>query len=136
MKVFLAHPKGCTDSQIADWKTEIVRWARTDDIDAEVVTGLEDFNANIAIEGNFDTWARGVPTRRDTYTGRPVYGAIVVPHKTIGKATSIIASEALKANTPVIVMTHDETDVTFQHVIRVEVVDHENYIDGWELVPA
>ena len=134
MKVLLAHPKGCTDSEIGSWSSAIVRWARADDIDAEVVTGLEDFRANIALDGSFDCWAKGVAGRRDTYTGQPVYRAIFVPQDTVGKATAIIADSALKLGSPVFLMSdHGPDGASFTPVSKVTQLDGENYAAGWRL---
>lgn len=125
MKVFLAHPKNADDLQLADWEHEVGRH-----ISGDVVFGRDDFAAQIAIDGTFDAWARGVASRRDSYTQEPVYGAIVSPVDQVGKATAQIVVEALRLGTPVYLMERGEV----RRVSDVAQLDGENYAGGWRLV--
>ena len=133
MKVFLAHAKGATDNQIVEWINDIVRWMKRDDIDAHVVPGVQDFNENIASDGNFDAWSRNVPTRRDTFTGAKLYSAICVPTRTVGKATANIIEKALAIDTPVFVFDYVEKEAVFFQVRDIETLDSRNFIAGWQL---
>ena len=133
MKVFLAHAKGATDNQIGEWITDIKRWLQRDDIDGQVVPGVQDFHDNIGSDGTFDAWARNVPTRRDTFTGAKLYSAICVPSRTVGKATALIVEKALKIGTPVFVFDYVEKEAVFFQVREVVTDDERNYIAGWSL---
>lgn len=123
MKVFLAHPKNADDGQLKEWREEVGQH-----IAGDVVFGRDDFVAQIAIDGTFDCWARGVPLRRDSYTQEPVYGAIVTPVEQVGKATAMIVSEALRIGMPVYLLE------PWRRATAVEQVDPESYVGGWRVV--
>jgi hypothetical protein len=134
MKVFLAHSKGTTDLEIQSWSTAVQRWFERKGEIVEVVPGVDDFNANIASDGTFDAWARAVPHRRDTFTGLRLYGAVVALSREVGKATGIIAQEALKAGTHVYAADWTGTDdVDLSPVAFAEETDPQDYFRGWEL---
>lgn len=132
MKIFLAHNKAATDEQIAAWTDAIVKNLSGEDI--TVVTGRDDFQQNIAGDGTFDAWARGVITRKDNFTGSPVYGAVFVPGYTVGKATAMIVSSALHHKVPVVVIdTLDCGSVEFHRATQLVVEDADDYTSGWWL---
>jgi len=129
MKVFLAHKKGATDEQIVEWKRLITKELGDE---VTVVSGSDDFNQNIASDGSFDAWARGVIDRKDNFTGERIYGAVIVPSYVVGKATAIILRAAFHHSVPVVVL--DETDcgsTEFRRGTQLVVEDPENYVSGW-----
>ena len=130
MKVFLAHPKGSDDRQLAEWSGMVQSWLAAQSFDADVVLGRDDFAANIAIEGTFDAWALGAPRRRDSYTQEPVFGAFVVTSETLGKATAMMLFEALRLKRDVFFFD----GFVFEKVTDIEVVDAENYAGGWRVL--
>lgn len=123
MKVFLAHPKNADDLQLASWSETASRHLAGD-----IVFGRDDFNAQIAIDGTFDCWAKGVPSRRDSYTQMPVYGAIVSPVEQVGKATALIVEEALRLGTPVYLLE------PWRRATGLQQIDAESYVGGWRVV--
>lgn len=135
MKVFLAHSKGTTDLEIQFWSTAIVRWYAERGEAVEVVPGVDDFNSNISSDGTFDAWAKAVPYRHDTFTGLRLYGTVIVPQREVGKATAIIAQEAINAGLDVFIgdIMPDDT-VEFEPASGVKEVDPRDYFRGWEVV--
>ena len=134
MRVFLAHSKGTTDLEIQSWSTAVQKAFEQRGEVVEVVPGVDDFNANIASDGTFDAWARAVPHRRDTFTGLRLYGAIVVLALEVGKATGIIAQEALKAGTRVYFAEWIGTDeVELTDVVGAEETNSQDFFRGWQL---
>jgi hypothetical protein len=131
-RVFLAHPKGWPQERIVA-AADLVR---TDfGGDATVTTGFDDFQRNIASEGNFNGWARSV-TRRTNQRGERVYSLIVVPGEaavdtTVGKATAMIVADAVAAKIGVAFLDMDST--RFSRVTGLTVEDDDNYIAGWRL---
>ena len=130
MKIFLAHSKAATDEQIEAWKKAII--ANLPGEEVEVIPGRDDFNANIASDGTFDAWARGVTDRRDNFTGERVYGAVFVPGYTVGKATALIVGSALHHGVPVVVIdTTDCGSTEFRRGTQLVVEDADDYVNGW-----
>ena len=61
MRIFLSHKKGVEESVLTGWKDRIANKLLQEGMeDVEVVTGLEDFQANIANDGSFGAWAANV----------------------------------------------------------------------------
>lgn len=134
MKILLAHPKDSPEGQLRYWKTAVERWLQADDVPADVVTGVDDYNENIALEGAIDAWARGLSSRRDSYTGKPTYAAFVATGETIGKATAVMLAEALRVGVPVYCLREQGHDVTVFEAANVTEDDSENYRGGWRVV--
>lgn len=132
--VFLAHPKDAPDDKLAEWSVLIKWWLRDADYDATVVLGREDYARHAASEGNFDGWARSVPTRRDTFTGEKVYDSIFVPGYVVGKATAVILETAFAVKLPVFVIDDRQGDVVFHHATAIETMDDQDYKTGWRVV--
>lgn len=130
MKVFLAHPKSSDDQQLAEWSASIQAWFAAQSITADIVLGRDDFAANIAIDGTFDAWSMGVPTRRDSYTQEPMFGAFVVTSESLGKATAMMLFEALRLRRDVFFFDGS----AFEKATDIQVVDAENYAGGWRVV--
>lgn len=131
-RVFLAHPKGWSPDRI-DAAKQMVRKDAGDG--AAVTSGFDDFQQNIASEGNFNGWARSI-TRRTNSRGERTYTLIVVPGEaendtTVGKATAQILADAFKARIPVAFLDMDAEQ--FSQVTGIVTEDDENYIAGWRI---
>jgi hypothetical protein len=138
MQVFFAHPKSWDDELVDEAVRELAGSLSSELGEAvTVVAGRDDFQQNIAIEGNFDGWCRSVTRRTDEY-GQRVYGMIVVPKSDgVGKATAQIVSDALAAGIPVATVEWQaDGDLVAHRVVGVDAEDDENYIGGWHLIPA
>ena len=133
MRIFLAHKKGVEDAEIERHRTAVIEALKADGVDdVQVVTGLEDFNANIASDGSFDAWARGVIDRRDTFTGKRIYDAVFSIGYTLGKATSTIIGAAFHAGVPVVVSEAlDGGSIEFRGGTQLVVDDADDYVSGW-----
>lgn len=132
-RVFLAHPKGWSPDRI-DAAKQMVRKDAGDG--ATVTSGFDDFQQNIASEGNFNGWARSI-TRRTNSRGERTYTLIVVPGEaendtTVGKATAQIVGDAFAARIPVAFL--DMEAEQFIQAVGVAVEDDDNYISGWRLL--
>ena len=131
-RVFLAHPKGWSPERISAAAAIV----KTDfGGEASVTSGFDDFQRNIASEGNFNGWARSI-TRRTNQRGERTYNIIVVPAEgrpdaTVGKATAMILTDALAVKIPVAFL--DMETEQFSAVLRVDTEDDENFISGWRL---
>ena len=133
MRVFMAHPKGWSDDQIDETKTQIERSMSADlGKTVTVIPGRDDYNEYIYIDGSFGNWAQNVPTRMDTRTRDNFYKAIVVTTEVIGAATVIIVKHALKAKLPVAYFNIDEQSV--HQVIDLDVLDPDDYKSNHALV--
>ena len=137
MRVFFGHPKSWDDELINEAVTELTAdMAKGLETDVTVVAGRDDFNQNIASEGNFNGWCRSIARRTDQY-GRRWYDMIAIPKAPdgIGKATAAIVQDALRVNLPVVqVEWLEEGGVDPRPVTAVDAVDTENYVTGWQLV--
>lgn len=135
MRIFLAHKKGVDEGVLTQWKDRIANTLLTDGVpNAEVITGLEDFSANIANDGSFGAWAANVIERRDNFTGKRIYDAVFTLGYRLGKATAQIVGAAMHHNVPVVVC--DELDcgtVEYKRATQLIVEDSDNYTDGWWL---
>jgi hypothetical protein len=139
MRVFFGHPKAWDDELINEAVKELAA-----DMGAGlakevvVVPGRDDFHANIASEGNFNGWCRSI-TRRTDQRGQRFYDVVAIPKTAegIGKATAMIAQDALRAGLPVVRVEWLETGgIEARPVVSVEEEDSENYIAGWYLVTS
>lgn len=135
MRIFFAHKKGVDDAAITAWKDRIANTLLADGVhNAEVISGMEDFTANIANDGSFDAWSRGVIDRKDNFTGTRIYDAVFTLGYRMGKATATIVGMALNQNIPVVVC--DELDcgtVEYRRASQLIVDDPDDYADGWWL---
>lgn len=139
MRVFLGHPKGWDDETI-DLAVRELAADMTSSLEkaVEVISGRDDFHANIAAEGNFNGWCRSITRRTDQY-GRRFYDVVAVPKVTmsgtVGKATAMIVRDALQHGLPAVQVEWLETGgIEVRPVTAVEDEDTENYIAGWRLV--
>jgi hypothetical protein len=134
-RIFFAHPKAWDDERINDFAKAV-----HDSIEAEtshdvlVIPGRDDFNENIASEGNYNGWCRSI-TRRTDSRGDRFYGVIVVPKapEGIGKATAAIIKDALDLRVPVVEAELVDGSLNIAAVVGIETVDDEDYISGWKL---
>jgi hypothetical protein len=137
MRVFFGHPKAWDDELINEAVSEIAS-SMTADLGepVEVIPGRDDFQKNIANEGNFNGWCRSITRRGDYATGQKFYNIIIVPKSDgIGKATAQIAEDAIRAGMPVLeVEFTDDGGIVARAVARVEAEDTENFIAGWRLI--
>ena len=137
MRVFFGHPKSWDDELINEAVTELTAdMAKGLEKAVVVVPGRDDFNQNIASEGNFNGWCRSIARRTDQY-GRRVYDVVAVPKSPegVGKATAAIVQDALRVNLPVVqVEWLEEGGIEARPVVSVDAVDTENYFTGWQLV--
>lgn len=135
MRIFLAHKKGIEESVLTEWKARIRNRLIADGEETvEVVSGLDDFTANIANDGSFTAWAANVIERRDNFTGKRIYDAVFTLGYRLGKATAQITGAALHHGVPVIVV--DELDcgtVEYKRATQLIVEDADDYTDGWWL---
>ena len=134
-RIFFAHPKGWDDERINDFAKAIhVSVENETSHDVLVVPGRDDFNANIASEGNYNGWCRSI-TRRTDSRGDRFYGVIVVPKAVegIGKATAAIIKDALEQRVPVVEADVVDGEMCIAAVTGIETVDDENYVTGWKL---
>ncbi len=137
MRVFFGHPKAWDDELINEAVSEIASSMTADLGEAvEVIPGRDDFQKNIANEGNFNGWCRSITRRGDYTTGQKFYNIIIVPKNDgIGKATAQIAEDAIRAGMPVLeVEFTDDGGIVARAVARVEAEDTENFIAGWRLI--
>ena len=138
MRAFFAHPKAWDDEIINAAVAEVAASLRASQSEAvEVISGRDDFQANLASEGNITGWCRSVTRRRDR-DGRRWYDLIAVPKTDgIGKATASIVEDALAVRLPVAQVEFlDDGTIDVQRVAGVDHVDAENYIAGWALILA
>lgn len=130
-RVFLAHAKSEGDLQIeaARHLTAMILEAEAKGrATVEIVLGREDHEANFKRCGSWDGWAADVVERLDFTTRTPIYDAIVVTKRYVGKATAGIIGNALRANRPTFVLEN----LSLQTVRRVLQVT-QSYQDGWEV---
>lgn len=134
-RIFFAHPKNWDDERINDFAKAIhdsIQHETTHDV--LVVPGRDDFNQNIASEGNYSGWCRSI-IRRTDQRGERFYGVIVVPKVVdgIGKATAAIVADALDHRVPVVEADVVDGEMCIAAVTGIEAVDDENYVSGWKL---
>lgn len=137
MRVFFGHPKSWDDELIDEAMRELAEDMKSGlEKDVVVVSGRDDFQANIASEGNFNGWCRSITRRTDQYGAR-WYDVIAVPKsgEGIGKATALIAQDAIRIGLPVVeVEWLEHGGIEARPVVRVDEADRENYFTGWRLV--
>lgn len=131
MKVFLAHGKGDSDSQIEEWKHTIERLFRADDIPVEIVLGREDYAENFASSGGWSGWTFDVVMRKDYMTQDYTYGAVIVPTEFVGKATAQMVGHALEHARPVLLLWQDRELVVVHAIDRQ---DDQDFQRGWRVV--
>jgi hypothetical protein len=138
MRVFFGHPKAW-DDELINMAAQELAASMTAELGKPVIVvpGRDDFQQNIASEGNFNGWCRSITRRTDQY-GKRVYFMVVIPKGDgIGKATAQIATDALKAQIPVAEAEwNDDGSITARRVVRIEDEDSENYISGWRVIVA
>lgn len=131
-RLFLAHPKAMEEDDLNEWVRFIGEYFRESYPDLKVVLGRDDYNLYALGAGSFSAWARDVPTRKDTMTGKTHYAGLFVPDRYVGKATAEMVAVALATKLPVIVArTLDDGQITVQQATRLEVVDAQDYLKGW-----
>lgn len=81
-------------------------------------------------EGDWNDWIDNTVNGVDYYTRRSKYGVIVCMTDKIGKATARIVEGALDQQKPVFLMRNS----ILHTVSGVEVIDRENWTDGWRLL--
>lgn len=138
MRVFFGHPKGWDDDLIGMASSELAAsLGATLGTPVTVTAGRDDFRENIAAEGNINGWCRSVTRRTDQY-GQRIYGAIVIPRiDGVGKATAVIARDALHRGLPVLEAEWlDDGHITTRRVVAVEDADAEDYVSGWRVIVA
>ena len=137
MRVFFGHPKTWDDDLINEAVVELTADMKAGlEQDIVVVSGRDDFQLNIASEGNFNGWCRSIARRTDQY-GKRWYDVIAIPKapEGIGKATAMIAQDALRVGLPVVqVEWLAEGGIGVESVVAVDEEDTENYFAGWRLV--
>jgi hypothetical protein len=132
VNIFLAHKKGVDEIGVEKFRKAVIDNLASDGIAATVVTGMEDFTANIASDGSFDAWARGVVSRHDTFTGKRVYDAVFSVGYSLGKATAQIVGAALNDGIPVVVCDELECGtIEFRRGTQLVVEDADDYANGW-----
>jgi len=136
MRLFFAHPRAWSDEEIDAACAAVLASVEAETGKAaEVVSGRDDYNTNIAGCGRVDSWCRDIIVRTDYQSGLAWYAAIVVPRtEGIGKATATIVRLALAAQMPVLEATISEGQVKTRPVRAVREVDAEDYLAGWRLV--
>lgn len=97
-----------------------------------VVASRDDFKANIANLGNYESWVNDVVHGVDYGSFQPRYDAFIVYGDSLGKANAAIVREALRAQKPVLYMQRDGAE----QVIGVREIDPKNYTSGWQVVVA
>ena len=130
-RVFLAHAKSEGELQIEAARhlaTMILEREAKGRATIEVVLGREDHEANFKRCGSWDGWATDVVDRLDFTTRSPVYDAIVVTKRRVGKATAAIVGTALRRARPTFILE----DLLLQPIARV-VQASQSYQDGWEV---
>lgn len=135
-RVFFAHPKGWDDERINDFAQAIHdSIAHETSHDVLVVPGRDDFQQNIASEGNYNGWCRSI-VRRTDQRGERFYGVIAVPKSPdgIGKATAAIIEDAIAHELPVVEVSIVDGDMSLAAVTGIETVDDDNYVSGWRLI--
>ena len=133
MRIFLSHKKGVEEPEIEAHRQAILSNLRGDgEADVEIVTGMEDFQRNIASDGSFGAWAANVVSRRDNFTGRRYYDAVFSVGYSLGKATAQIVGAAFDAGIPVVVSEKlDCGSFEFRRGAQLVVEDAEDYANGW-----
>lgn len=143
MRFFIAHSKA--EGEDPDAYAAILTRARKIVGDEhELVSGRNDFLANMESEGGWDGWSRSIATRVDPETGVRVYDGVLVPSNRVGKATAAIVGACLEAGVEVYCFSGEiperwGTGVTFTNdawpVGAVELVDRKDFKTGWALIP-
>jgi len=133
-RLFLAHPYGFTDAQVAGFKEKVLAAApEAFDHPVECVLGRDDFQQNFFACGGWRGWPREVALGRQmSFAGlEPRFHAFVVPDETCGKATAEILSLALGAGKLVLVL--DMESGKLSRAVNVIMSDPGDAQSGWTL---
>lgn len=130
-RAFLAHAKSESELQIEGARrltTMILEREAKGRAVVEVVLGRVDYDLNFKRCGSWDGWAQDVVKRQDYVTRDPVYGAIVVTNRYVGRATAAIVGHALRERRPIFVLEHLEL-LPIRQIRQLS----ESFRDGWEV---
>ena len=132
LRVFLAHPKGLSESEIAAL-VELVHAVITrlkPDALVRVVTGFEDWTRSFKACGSWDAWTKRVGSGVSFTSREPLYHAIVVaPSRYVGHATKEIVLHAAKARKPIGYFD----GAALRRVVGIHEHNDRDYKAGWEL---
>ena len=108
MRVFLASARGTPDSVLAEPEVRITEALKLSGFDPKVIRAKDEWDASFPRMGGWDAWTT---------------------NETVGKATAQIAQKALEVRKNVL-LYHEKQ---FFRVLRVDLVDSDNWQSGWRL---
>lgn len=129
MKVFLASARGTPDSVLAEPEVRITEALKLSGFDPKVIRAKDEWDASFPRMGGWDAWTTHIAQGVDYTDRKPLFDLIVCLDETVGKATAQIAQKALEVRKNVL-LYHEKQ---FFRVLRVDLVDSDNWQSGWRL---
>lgn len=128
---FFAHSKQDDPIEIDQWCQELAVSLSSDDWEAVVISGRDDYENRSAALGGWKAWCRDVPCGID-YTGAPLYHGVIVPvdsveeSPTVGKATAQILQGFIDQSKHVYAWCPDSK--SFRQVSLIEPLDDDSWV--------
>jgi len=101
-----------------------------EEVQLTIVPGAKDFAAYF--QGDWNAWAEGVHTRRNSVTGRVLYDLFVCPDQNVGRATAHMLITAMGAGRKVF---HFDAFTGKLSLVRlIACIDDDNWSSGYQLI--
>lgn len=101
-----------------------------EEVQLTITPGGRDFTAYF--QGDWNAWAEGVHTRRNSVTGKLLYDLFVCPDLFIGRATAMLLITAMGAGRKVFYF--DAFTGKLQIVRFIACIDDDNWSSGYQLI--
>lgn len=101
-----------------------------EEVELRITPGGKDFAAYF--QGDWNAWAEGVHTRRNSVTGRLLYDLFVCPDQYVGRATAHMLITALGNGRKIFYF--DVDTCTLKTVRLIACIDDDNWSSGYQLI--